>query len=173
VAVSAGKESTNAGPVGGVSSDRSQTTSVRRRASSLSDAQRHTEIISMATPNNFQLSGNAIHISYTTTSIDGKPHFSYHDAFRSLSFTGDEIETVETALGHVVSVRIVQTIDSGSTSFSVLIPRINIEPNQHARVRTEGITTIHRFSLIPAVNHGQLDQYTVTPLHGSASFLVF
>jgi hypothetical protein len=131
------------------------------------------EIISMATPNNFQLSGNAIHVGYTTTGIDGNPHFSYHDAFRSLSFTGDEIETVETALGNVVSVRIVMTIDSGSTSFSVLIPRINIEPNQHARVSTKGITTIHRFSVIPAFNHGQLDQYAVTPLHGSANILVF
>jgi hypothetical protein len=132
-----------------------------------------TEIISMATPNNFQLSGNAIHVGYTTTGIDGKPHFSYHDVTRSLSFSGDEIETIETALGSVVSVRIVMTVDTGSTSFSVLIPRINIERNEQARVHTEGITTIHRFSVIPAFNHGQLDHYTVTPLHGSANIVDF
>lgn len=127
----------------------------------------------MATPNNFQLSGNAIHVGYTTTGIDGKPHFSYHDATRSLSFTGDQIETIETAMGTTVSVRIVMTVDSGSTSFSVLIPRINIEPNEHASVRTEAITTIHRFSVIPAFNHGQLDHYTVTPMHGSANIVAF
>ena len=30
-------------------------------------------------PNNFELSGNDIHITYSTSGIDGKPHFSYQD----------------------------------------------------------------------------------------------
>jgi hypothetical protein len=134
---------------------------------------RDPEIIIMATPNNFQLSGKAIHVGYTTTGFDGKPHFSYQDASQSLSFSGDEIETIETALASVVSVRIVRTVDAGSTSFSVLIPRINIEQSERASVHTKGITTIHRFSVLPALDHGQLDHYTVTPLHGSANIVAF
>ena len=125
----------------------------------------------MATPNNFQLSGGKIHIAYTTSGIDGKPHFSYHDESRSLTFNGDEIEAIQTALGIVVSVRIFITVDSGSTSFSVLIPRMNINKGEQAKVQTEGITTIHRFSVLPAFNHGQLDHYAVTPLYGTASIV--
>lgn len=127
----------------------------------------------MATPNSFDLSGSAIHIGYTTSGIDGKPHFSYHDASRSLSFNGPEIETIETVLGRVVSVSIFKTIDTGSTSFSVLIPRMNIAAGERAIVHTEGITTIHRFSLIEKLNTGQLDDYSVTPLRGSANIVEF
>lgn len=126
----------------------------------------------MATPNAFQLSGHAIHIDYTTSGIDGQPHLSYHDPSRSLTFNGDQIETIETSLGSVVSVRIAGTIDTGWTSFSVLIPRMNIEQGEQAMVHTVGITTIHRFSLIPSLNTGQLDRYTVTPLRGSASIVL-
>lgn len=128
----------------------------------------------MATPNSFDLSGQAIHVGYTTSGIDGKPHLSYQDTSRSLTFTGpDQIETVETALGSVVSVTIFRTIDAGSTSFSVLIPRLDIGPGERAAVHTEAITTIHRFSIIPKLNTGQLDRYTVTRLHGSATVVEF
>jgi hypothetical protein len=128
----------------------------------------------MATPNLYQLSGSGIVVNYTTTGIDGKPHFQYHRGAAVKSFVGpDEIEAIETQLGTVVSVSILLTIDSGSTSFSVLIPRVNVTPGKHAVVHTEGITTTHHFSLIPAFNHGQLDAYAVTPLHGTADVVAF
>lgn len=128
----------------------------------------------MATPNSYELSGHAIQIGYTSSGIDGKPHLSYHDASQSQSFDGpDEIETIETAIGSVVSVTIFKTVDTGSTSFSVLIPRMNIAPGERASVHTEGITTIHRFSVIEKLNTGQLDQYTVTRLRGSANIVEF
>jgi hypothetical protein len=135
-------------------------------------------------PNHYQLSGGHHHgghvnVTYTTHSgpatpdfPQGPPRFSYQDANQSLSFSGKGIEVVETELGQVVTVRIRMTVDSGSTTFSVLVPRVNLVPGQPAPVHTEGITAIHRLSLAPGLNHGQLDQYSVTPLHGTASVII-
>jgi hypothetical protein len=128
----------------------------------------------MATPNRCELGGHGITVGYTTTGIDGKPHFQYHHGTVSKAYVGaDEIQTVETPLGTVVSVPIFVTVDSGSTSFSVLIPRVNMSPGEHVAIRTEAITTTHRFSLVPALDHGQLDGYTVTALHGTADIVDF
>ena len=124
-------------------------------------------------PNMYQLSGNNLHITYSTSGIDGKPHFNYQDAQQNLSFIGDDIRTAECDLGTVVSVTIQRTIDSGSTSFSVLIPRVNLFPKESVRIRTRGIVTIHRFSIVPAANHGQLDLYTVTKLHSTALDVIY
>jgi hypothetical protein len=124
-------------------------------------------------PNLYNLSGHGLHITYSTTGIDGKPHFSYHSTTQTLSFSGDQIETLQSPLGTLVTVFIFRTIDGPSTSFTLLVPRVNLNANEHLQIRTEGITTMHRFSIIPAMLHGQLDHYTVRALHGTASHVVF
>ena len=123
--------------------------------------------------NMFSLAGGGLHVSYSTRGIDGKPHFSYQDPSRSLSFTGDEIRTTEGDLATVVSVTIVRTVDAGSTSFSLLVPHVNVAPFGNISIRTDGITTHHAFSIVPALNRGQRDFYCVTALHGTASNVVF
>ena len=125
------------------------------------------------TPNLYQLSGHHVQISYATSGIDGKPHFHYQDTLHNLDFSGAEIRTVESDVGTLVSVSIVRTIDSGSTTFSALIPRVNLNQGEVGHIRSEGILTIHRFSIVPALNHGQLDTYSVTALHGTAQRVAF
>jgi hypothetical protein len=128
----------------------------------------------MAAPNRFELTGGGISVVYTTTGFDGKPHFSYHKGTVSKAFVGtDEIRSVETDLGSVVSVTIFLTVDAGGTSFSVLIPAVSMTAGEHIAIHTEGITTTHRFSILPGLDHGQLDAYTVTPLSGTADIVVF
>lgn len=124
-------------------------------------------------PNLYQLQGRNLHVSYSTSGIDGKAHFNYQDAHQSLSFRGDDIRTLETEIGTLVSVTLRRTIDSGSTSFSVLIPTVNLERGHSAPLSTEGITTLHRFSMIPAFNKGQTELYSSTALKGTAQFVVF
>jgi hypothetical protein len=130
-------------------------------------------------PNLYQLRGGQLHVSYLTHSgpatpqfPQGPPHFTYQDASQTLSFSGSDLEVVETALGQLVSVRIRITVDAGSTTFSVLVPRVTLIAGQPAPIHTEGITAIHRFSLVPGVNQGQQDLYTVTPLDGTASDVI-
>jgi hypothetical protein len=88
-------------------------------------------------------------------------------------FTGSEIRSVEVPdLGTLVSVTILLTIDSGSTTFTLLLPRVNL-PAPPALptlvpVTTEGIAIGHRFPMFPPLQHGQQEFYTVTPLQGTA-----
>ena len=124
-------------------------------------------------PNLFQLSGKTVHVNYSISGIDGKPHLHYQDSQHNLNISGNEIRTVSCDLGTVVSVTIQGSIDSGSTTFSVLIPRSNLNGGEIGHIRTDGVMTIHRFSIVPTLNHGQLDHYTVTPLHGTARSVVF
>src|SRR5207249_5013086 len=123
-------------------------------------------------PNLFQLSGSGIHVSFSTSGIDGKPHFSYQDAHQTLSFTGDQIRQVPCDLGTLVSVTIRLSVDQGSTTFSLIVPHVNLPGEQTVPIRTEGITTVHRFSLVPAFNMGQLETYTVRGLHGTAAHVL-
>ena len=122
-------------------------------------------------PNLYQLSGKHLNITYSTTGVDGKPHFSYQDLQQTLSFTGDQIRGVVTEIGTLVSVTIRMTVDTGGTTFSLLLPRVNIPGEQSVPVETVGITTLHRFSVLPI--NGQRDFYTVTRLQGSASRVFF
>jgi hypothetical protein len=127
----------------------------------------------MTTPNLCQLQGHQLHVTYSTTSIDGKPHFTYRDASQTLNFRGDEIRTLDSEIGTLVSVTILQTIDNGSTSFSLLVPLVNLGPSNQAHINTEGITTMHRFSVVPILNQGQIELYSVTKLRGSAEMVAF
>jgi hypothetical protein len=122
-------------------------------------------------PNLYQVSGSGIHVTYSTTSLQGQPHFNYHDAFQVKNFTGNQIQTVDTILGTLVTVFLHQTIDAGSTTFTLVVPHVNLPASNVANITTEGITTLHKFSIIPI--QGQTELYTVHPLHGTASFVVF
>jgi hypothetical protein len=124
-------------------------------------------------PNLYQLSGKGLHISYSTTGFDGKAHLMYQDQQHTLNFKGEEIHTVESDLGMIVSVSIRQTVDTGSTTFSILLPRVNLGNHLSVPIHTEGIRTVHKFSIIPSFNQGQLDIYTVQGLQGTASHVVF
>jgi len=124
-------------------------------------------------PNLYQLQGGSLTITYSTSGIDGQAHFSYQNGKQVLSFSGDQIRTVGTEVGTLVSVTVLRTIDSGSTTFTVLIPRVNLDSTLGAVIKTEGISTQHKFSMIPNLNLGQTDVYKFTALSGKASFVYF
>ena len=129
---------------------------------------------SFATPNFYRLSGGGIQISYRTEGFRA-PFLTYQDPHHALTFSGDQVRVVDVPdLGTIVSVTLMLTVDSGSTTFSVLLPQVNL-PNQLGAsepVRTEGITTMHRFSLFPPLDLGQREFYTVVALSGTASRVI-
>jgi len=124
------------------------------------------------TPNLYQLSGKHLHVTYTTTGLDGRPTLTYQDAHQGKSFKGDEIRAVECDLGTLVSVTLVLSVDRGSTSFSLVIPRMQIPQGTNAPVHTDGVTTMHRFAAT-ALTQGQLDTYSATELQGTAQAVDF
>jgi hypothetical protein len=127
----------------------------------------------IVTPDLYQLTGSHIHITYTTSSVDGTPTMTYQDPYQGMKFSGDQIRTVECDLGLLVSVTLRMTVDAGSTSLSVFIPRVRIEQGTLTAIHTECVTTVHRFSVIPSFNLGQLDTYSVVPLNGTAQYVEF
>ncbi|HLW52897.1 MAG TPA: hypothetical protein VKW06_08635 [Candidatus Angelobacter sp.] len=127
-----------------------------------------------ASPNLYHLAGGRLEINYSTTSLNGQPHFTYKDATQTLSFIGGQIRQTKTDIGTLISVTIRMTVDSGSTTFTLLLPSVNLkEPGAPAPVHAVGITTVHRFSVIPAMNRGQTETYTTTELTGTASLVYF
>jgi hypothetical protein len=127
----------------------------------------------VTTPDLYELTGDHLTITYSTTSIAGGPRFSYKDASQTLSFKGDEIRQTKTEIGTLISVTTHMTVDTGSTSFTLLLPAVRLAGSSPAQIHTVGITTVHRFSVIPAMNLGQTEVYTTTKLSGTAKFVVF
>src|ERR1700760_1665339 len=118
-------------------------------------------------PTLFELYGDGIHASYSTTSITGDPLFTYQDATVNKSFRGSkEIKIEDTAIGNLVTVVIMHTVDGPSTSFSLLLPHVKLPPAGHpANITAEGITTLHR-GVIGGPVLGQSESYTVDAMQG-------
>jgi hypothetical protein len=130
-------------------------------------------------PNQYHVHGGGISVSYypegSGPPVEGRGRliFVYQDAHRSESFfsAGHDVRTVNVDdLGMVVSVTTVENIDIGSTTFSLLIPDVEL-PGQHSSVsiRTKGVTTFHR-AFVALIGHPQAETYSVTELDGTASF---
>ena len=124
-------------------------------------------------PNQFILQGDNLRITYSTTSFDGKPQLNYDDGIKTMFFRGDEIRTIGTEIGTLVSVTIRTTVNSGSTIFTILIPRINLDSTMEANIKTESIITKHKVVTPSNLNYGQLDSYKRIVLSGTASLVHF
>lgn len=122
-------------------------------------------------PNLFDLTGKELAVTLAQSGIDGKPHFTYQDEHQSLTFSGDEITFEETQLGSLATVVIIRTVDLGDTTFTLLVPRMNLVGGNH-HIDTVGITALHRTS-IAGIGHGQLTSYHTTRLRGTASQVEF
>ena len=109
--------------------------------------------------------GGDLHIVFAPSVADGQPHLQYRDASRTLSFSGNQIRTLDTEVGTMVSVTIQIVPDVGNTSFTLIVPQVNLL-SLEAQIHTFGVTTHHStpFILIPI--QGQTETYKVTQLQG-------
>ena len=53
------------------------------------------------TPNLYELSGEGITVTFSTTSIDGKPRFTFKKGRQTLSFSGNQITSQETEIARL------------------------------------------------------------------------
>lgn len=123
-------------------------------------------------PNQFELMGRGISVSYSSTSISGRPLLHYTDATHDVNAFGEEIRQVETELGTLVTITLEPDADAGELLFTVLIPRARLQGlGSSVRISTEGILTRNRFPRgLPA--DVQLQTYRVVPLRGRATLVV-
>ena len=127
---------------------------------------------SKTAPNLFELSGDGIAVTYSTTSIDGQARFSFKKGRQTLNFSGNQIASVGTSIGTLVSVVIANIPDKGVTTFSVLLPGIRLPDSRKQAFRTIGITTVAKTTIAgPPV--GVQQTYKTVALRGSARQVEF
>jgi hypothetical protein len=123
-------------------------------------------------PNLFQLSNESLAVTYSTTSIDGKPRFTFKKGRQSLDFAGNEIASVETSIGTFVSVVIANVPDKSITTFTILLPVIRLKDSKKQAFRTIGITTVAKTTLT-GPPPGVEQTYKTVALRGSAQRVAF
>lgn len=123
-------------------------------------------------PNLFQLSGEGITATYSTTSIDGQPRFTYKKGRQTLNFAGSDIETANIGIGTLVSVVVARIPDKSSTTFSILLPSIQLTDTRKQAFRTIGITTVTA-TTIAGPPAGVQQTYKTVALRGSAKQVAF
>jgi|GEM_PF-390448 len=124
-------------------------------------------------PNYYDVQSGNIHITYATTGIDGKPHLTYQNGKKILNFKGDQIRTVGIDIGTLVTVTTINSVDTGWTTFSLLVPTVNLDTSLQAPITTQGITTATKFSVVPQFNTGQINNYQFKNLSGVAKLVYF
>ncbi len=125
------------------------------------------------TPNQFEILGRGIGISYSTSSLSGKPELSLKKGRQKLNFSGDEINALDSGIGTLVTVTTEKTVDRGFTTFTVLLPAIDLGgPSAKRSFRTIGVTTVHKTTIAgPPV--GVQETYKTTQLRGVARQVEF
>lgn len=87
------------------------------------------------------------------------------------SYRGADVRVLQTEIGSLVSVTLQLTVDTGSTSYSVLIPAIELPNRQaHQNFETVGIRTIHKMPLPLPLQ--PLESYTMDKLEGTAQSVI-
>ncbi|MCB9702213.1 MAG: hypothetical protein H6711_09980 [Myxococcales bacterium] len=123
-------------------------------------------------PNHFELRGHGTRLTYSTTSLSGKPILHYEFGGESYSFTGADIRRASTEIGDLVTVTLESVVDLHVITLSLLLPAINLHQDT-AEFSTKIILTEHRTSIGgPALVKGALQVYESRTLHGVASFIV-
>jgi hypothetical protein len=125
-------------------------------------------------PNQFNLQGNGVTVSYSSTSFTGAPQFSYRDATHDVDRSGDDIRSEDTQIGTLVTIGIVVTPDVEAVSFSLVVPRVNLGPNnQPVTLQTIGVrTTDHTTVFGPGPILGAGQTYETFDLTGTARFVI-
>jgi hypothetical protein len=124
------------------------------------------------TPNQYHLHGGHLSVSYFPDGFGpvteaGPIVLTYQDVHRALTFRRDGVSVVDVGgLGTVVTVVLVPQRDTGSTTFSLVVPRVELPGAHSAPIRTEAITAIHKGFIRLT---GQDQTYTVTALRGTAA----
>jgi hypothetical protein len=126
-------------------------------------------------PNRFVLQSNdgRTKVDYETTSLTGAAILNLTQSPGPVRhFSGSQIRVRNTEIGTLVSVTTHLTVDTGSTSFSVLIPSVSLASNsQHQAFASEAIVTNHSGPNSAPIT-GVHETYQFIPMKGEATLVV-
>lgn len=127
-------------------------------------------------PNRYELQSadGKTKVDYETSNFFGQPtlNLTQPPGHPIRHFSGSQIRAVNTEIGTLVTVTTQLSIDTGSTSFSFLLPAITLTSiADHKAFSTEAIITSHTGpnSVPPTGVH---EKYEFIPIKGEASFVL-
>jgi hypothetical protein len=123
-------------------------------------------------PNLFELSCGETQVSYSTSSFAGPPLFSYAGPKGEHNFSGDEIQTLGSALGMEVTVTLDTIPDLHTITLTVLLPAITLSPGGEESFETAGIFTTSK-TTIAGPPTGVTQSYEIIALDGVAKLVSF
>ena|ERR1700730_3064289 len=89
--------------------------------------------------NKFILKHHQIEVDYTIGITLGLVALTYKDGPDVKTFKTNEITTDQTALGSLVSVLLVRTIDTGGERFGFFLPQLDVPKGQTEKFATAGV----------------------------------
>lgn len=124
--------------------------------------------------NQFDTTGPIV-VSYSRTSIAGKPLFAYRDAELDLTFSGAEITRTPTPVGELVTVTLDEVVDAAVRRFTLVVPLIQVPPAGSTEFSTFGFETVDRsVAFVPPPGPaGVLQHHRIHELRGIAKAVDF
>jgi hypothetical protein len=121
------------------------------------------------TPNFYELQGDKLKVSYTTTGLTGQPTFTLQQGRKTLTFDKNQIQTARVPIGSLVTVTIETVPDVKATTFSLVLPDVNMQNSTKVSIKTIGILTTSKTSIGgPKIVKGAVQTYKVANLSGTA-----
>ena len=122
--------------------------------------------------NLFELAYGSIQVTFSSTSITGRPLLSYRDHNLQLNFEGEEIDIRDTQIGQLITVTLETIPDLRTVTFTMILPLVNVmRQSGGIRVSVPGIRTITHTPLVPGP--GAEKTYATVNLEGTAQFVDF
>jgi hypothetical protein len=119
-------------------------------------------------PNLFELKGKNVEITYGILRARGE-FLDYRDRQHELTFGGEEIDSLDSRIGRMLTVTLETVPDSHELTLTLLLPQINLE-GQRDSFETLAVRTKHLTSFGgPGLVNGPLQTYDVVRLRGTAS----
>lgn len=123
-------------------------------------------------PNLYELSGTRLKVTYSSSSIAGKPLLTIRQGRKDQQFTGAEIKTDKTQIGQLITVTLEAHPDRKTMLFSVLLPDVNLPDSLKSTIKTEAVVTTIK-TTIAGPAKGQVQTYKTVLLSGTARSVDF
>ena len=122
-------------------------------------------------PNQYQLTGDGLQITYTPGNDNGQPQLGYQGSHGNLTFTDNDIRSEETLPGTLITIFLVRTVDTGSVTLTLLLPGVNLAGTTEQPIQTIAIETQNLFSILDRNKARQTQTYQVYNLQGTARYI--
>ena len=89
--------------------------------------------------NRFVLKHHHIEVDYTIGVTPGLPALTYKDGHTLKTFTSAQITTDATALGSMVSIPLLSSVDTGGERFGFFLPQLDVPEGKKEKFHTAGV----------------------------------